>query len=73
MNIMTTKATQSNIGRMARIEHKAVLLVGNVLDLVAGTDNPKRIRIQHGDPTLQGHVVFPGEYAFLGWADEEED
>lgn len=67
---------RTNIGRFARVRlHKyhGQVLVGNVLDLVAGTKDPKRIRIQRGDPSLHGLVVVPTEYDFIGWADEEED
>jgi hypothetical protein len=65
---------RSNVGRMACIRlrpgHQTVY--GNVLDLVAGTSKPKRIRVQHGLPEKHGQVAFPSEYEFLWWADEEE-
>lgn len=76
MNAKTQEEERTNIGRLARIslqKYQGEHLVGNVIDLVAGTNNPKRIRIQRGNPKLQGQVVMPGEYCFLGWADEEED
>jgi len=67
------KAAPNNIGRFAMIEVGEQSLVGNVIDLVHGTDRPKRIRIQHGDPALHGSVVQPHEYKFKWWCDEEED
>ena len=72
-------APRTNIGRMARLRLKAGQLgagadvYGNVIDLVAGSPMPKRIRIQHGYLERHGDVVMPGEYIFLWWADEEED
>ena len=69
---------RNNIGRMARlhltVEEGNRIVYGNVLDLVAGTNQPKRVRIQTGGPfSRQGDVVMPHQYAFLGWADEEEE
>jgi hypothetical protein len=64
---MTTTETRSNIGRFAVIAYKGKCYTGNVLDLVAGTSRPKRIRIQN-DPFLQGTVVMPSEYQFKEWA-----
>ena len=65
----------SNIGRLARIRYEGVVCVGNVVDLVAGTDQAKRIRLQYGqvgfDLDWKGKVVMPGEYEFLEWGDEE--
>jgi len=67
----------NNIGRLARIEIVSEgareVVYGNVLDQVAGTDAPKRVRIQRGKPDRHGDVVMPHEYVFIGWADEEED
>jgi hypothetical protein len=63
----------NNIGRFARIEVGSQSMVGSVLDLVSGTNSPKRIRIQHGDVSRMGTVVQPHEYRFLWWCDEEED
>lgn len=67
------KVAPNNIGRMAEIRVLGHVVVGNVIDLVAGTDYPKRIRIQHGWPALHGDVVQTGEYEFLWFCDEEED
>lgn len=65
---------QSIIGRFARIHLTGTTqdLVGNVIDLDSG-GRPKRVRIQFGDPARKGDVVFPSEYVFLGFCDEEED
>ena len=73
--MLTEKAeVRSNIGRMACITLlTGEQVYGNVLDLVHGTNKPKRIRIQHGLPARHGDVVMPGEYHFGWWADEEED
>lgn len=61
-----------NIGRWAVVLHNNLLHVGTVIDLVAGTNKPKRIRIQRG--SLQGEVLQPHEYSFKNWlADEEID
>jgi hypothetical protein len=67
------KVAPNNIGRFAVIYVNGERLYGNVLDLVAGTDTPKRIRIQSGNPALVGDVVQPHQYKFVGWADEEEE
>ena len=77
-NIMQTtqfeiKVAPNNIGRMAEIRVQGHVVVGNVIDLVAGTDYPKRIRIQHGFPELHGSIVRPGEYEVLWFCNEEED
>ncbi len=45
--------------------------VGNVVDLVAGTDTPKRIRIQY-DLERQGDVLMPSEYQFKQWSDSDD-
>lgn len=65
----------NNIGRFARILllPGREVVYGNVIDLVAGTGEPKRIRIQHGLPARKGDVVMPYEYEFEWWANEEED
>ncbi len=50
------------------------VVYGTVVDYPAGEPlKPRRIRVQRGEPALHGNVVQPHEYAFLGWADEEED
>lgn len=74
----TMEATKTNLGRMAalgREDGMGRVLYGNVLDLVAGKERPKRVRIQFGNPELKGAVVnlLDREYRFLWWADEEED
>ncbi len=75
-----TTATRTNIGRLACFQllnddgqAKEPKVYGNVLDLVAGTSNPKRIRLQRGLPEFAGEVFFPSQYRFCWWADEEED
>lgn len=72
-----TQGTKTNIGRWVCLKVTkhgyGQRVYGTVMDLVAGTDRPKRIRIQRGDPSLAGEVVQPGEYEFCWFADEEED
>jgi hypothetical protein len=67
----------NNLGRFAAIQvkHEGSLYIvyGNVIDLVHGTDKPKRVRIQRGLLERHGEVVNPSEYTFKWWADEEED
>lgn len=41
-----------------------------VLDCVAGTTQPKRVRIMN-DVRLQGKVLQPGQYELKGVADED--
>jgi hypothetical protein len=64
-------AGENPIGRFAVIEHDGKCYVGNVLDCVAGTNIPKRIRIQF-DVHLQGKVVMPGQYTFKQFSDETD-
>lgn len=59
-----------NIGRLAVIVHDGKCYVANVLDQVAGSTVPKRVRVQH-DPFLQGTVLMPGQYEFKEWADDD--
>lgn len=69
---MTTQEVQvnrGNIGRMAVVVHNGSCYVGNVLDQVAGTTIPKRVRIQY-DPFMQGKVLQPKDYQFKEWADD---
>jgi len=66
MNAVNT----NNIGRWATVLHDNQLHVGTVMDLIAGTSLPKRIRIQRGK--MQGNVLQPYEYVFKGWLDETE-
>jgi hypothetical protein len=78
MNTLQVRVKPNNIGRFACIEvagpdGRPLRVYGNVLDLVAGTDLPKRIRIQRGYPELHGQVVQPGQYHFCWFSDEEED
>lgn len=60
----------SNIGRTAVIAYQGKSYVGTVIDLVAGTDQPKRIRITR-DVFLQGQVLQPSQYDFKGWAEDD--
>lgn len=68
---MTTPCEKSNIGRMAVVVVGNHCYVGNVVDLVAGTDTPKRIRIQY-DLERQGDVLMPSEYQFKQWSDSDD-
>lgn len=63
-------ASPGNIGRLAAIGYQGKCYVANVLDQVAGTTQPKRVRIQY-DCFLQGKVLMPGEYQFMEWADDD--
>lgn len=62
---------RGNIGRMAVIVHEGKCYVANVLDQVAGTTHPKRVRVQY-DPFLQGTVLMPHQYEFKEWADDAD-
>lgn len=62
---------RGNIGRMAVVVHNEKCYVANVLDQVAGTTIPKRVRVQY-DPFLQGTVLMPGQYEFKEWADDAD-
>lgn len=58
------KINQQNIvGTWVVIEHLKRQYVGTVMDTVAGTNQPKRVRIQRGP--LQGEVVIPSQYTYL--------
>lgn len=70
MKTFEIEPPQTCIGRWAEIVHDGRMHVGTVIDVVAGTDKPKRIRIQRG--SKQGEVVMPGEYQFRGWLDETQ-
>ena len=62
----------NNIGRWVVILYDEQLHVGTVMDCIAGTDSPKRIRIQRGPK--QGEVIQPCDYTFKNWlADEDID
>ena len=63
---------QSCIGRYCVVAWNNRAWVCNVLDMVAGTNTPKRVRIQQ-HALLQGRVLQPSEYTFKQWADEEDD
>jgi len=65
-----TEEQPNKIGRIAVIEHKGHLYVANVMDMVAGTDRIKRVRIQR-DLYLQGTVLMPGQYTFMEWGDDD--
>lgn len=65
-----TLTKQNNIGRWVTVLHDNELLVGTVIDLVAGTKTPKRVRIQRG--RMQGNVLQPYEYVFKNWLSDEE-
>lgn len=61
--------TKSNIGRWAVILHQNLLHVGTVIDVIAGTSKPKRIRVQRG--SLQGKVLQPADYQFKNFIEDE--
>lgn len=65
-----TATKPRNIGRWAVVLHDNALHIGTVIDLVAGTSKPKRIRIQRGQ--CQGNVLQPHEYKFKNWTEAEE-
>lgn len=58
------------IGSWVVIYHDDELHIGTVMDLVAGTNTPKRVRIQRG--YLQGEVVQPHQYKFKAFMKEED-
>lgn len=64
------KVEKNCIGSWVSIVHQDSMHVGTVLDLVAGTNTPKRIRIQRG--ALQGEVVQPHEYTFKSFLKNED-
>lgn len=66
------KAPSNPTGKFAIIAYKGKSYTGNVLDCIAGTSYPKRIRIQ-SDPEFQGLVVMPSEYTFKGYTNSTED
>jgi hypothetical protein len=67
----TIEVDKGNIGRMAVVVFGGRCYVGNVLDQVAGTTTPKRVRVQY-DPNLQGKVLTLGQYEFKEWADDSD-
>jgi len=58
------------IGRTAVIVYGGSLYTAQVIDNVAGTDTPKRVRIVR-DAEKQGTVLMPGQYSFKDWADDD--
>ena len=66
----TIRHDPGNIGRNAVIVYAGKLYVANVIDQIAGSRKPKRVRIHH-DPTLQGKVLMPGQYEFKQWTDDD--
>lgn len=79
MTARAIKQSPGNIGRLACIRvppYPSVgghFLYGNCIDQVAGTTEPKRIRVQWGDPNLKGCVLGLGQYSWVAWADEESE
>lgn len=65
-----TAEKPNTIGRMAVIRHEGELYQATIIDLVAGTDRAKRVRIQR-DLYKQGTVLMPGQYEFIEWADDD--
>lgn len=71
--VATETEQRTNIGRMARVR-VTFECYANVIDLVADSTQPKRVRIQNGGPMeIKGLVVQPHQYQLVGWADEEQD
>lgn len=70
MTTNTITKPRGTIGRWVVIVHDGLLHVGTVIDCVAGTNSPKRIRIQRGP--RQGIVVQPHEYQFRNWLEDED-
>lgn len=60
------------IGRMAVIVFQGSCYLAEVIDQVAGTNRPKRVRVEY-NPNLQGRVLMLGQYAFKQWADADEE
>jgi hypothetical protein len=58
------------IGDWVVILHNDYQHVGTVIDCVAGTNEPKRVRIQRGP--LQGAVVMPWQYKLKRFLSETE-
>ena len=58
------------IGKMAVIGHAGKQYVAQVIDQIAGTTTPKRVRII-GSPGMDGTVLMPTGYTFKGWADDD--
>jgi hypothetical protein len=68
---MTLTTSPSNIGRTLAIVFEEKCYQATVLDLVAGSETPKRVRVIN-DPFLQGRVLFPSQYQFKAWTDGDE-
>jgi hypothetical protein len=62
---------KSIIGCTAVIEYMGKCYLAKVIDKMAFSSRPKRMRISH-DVHLQGVVVMPSQYTFKCWADEED-
>lgn len=62
----------SPIGRFVVIEHKGKCYTATVMDCVAGTLRPKRVRIQR-DPEMQGRVLMPTEYTLKEYQAAPDD
>lgn len=67
-----TIETVPSVGRYAIVEYKGKCYSANVLDCVAGTNTPKRVRIQN-DVELQGEVLMPSQYTFKQFSDGDDD
>ena len=64
-------AVRSNTGRFMVVVYQGNCYIANVVDTIAGTQQPNRVRIQR-DVHLQGRVLDSAEYQFKTWADEED-
>jgi hypothetical protein len=58
------------IGRTAVVVHQDRCYLAEVIDQVAGTHLPKRVRIRH-DLYLEGRVLMPSQYQFKEWSDDD--
>lgn len=63
--------TVTNLGRTAVIVYEGQCYTATVIDHVAGTLDPKRVRI-FNDPFLQNKVLHPSQYLFKQWAPDED-
>jgi hypothetical protein len=61
---------RGTIGRTAVIVHGDECFTAQVIDNIAGTDRPKRVRIIN-DASKGGTVLMPSQYTFKDWADDD--
>lgn len=70
MSVCAIEVSPGSIGRMAIVEYKGQCYTAMVIDNVAGTARPKRVRVKY-DVLLQDKVLMLGEYSFKGWGEDE--